>query len=316
MCGACHDIVTPHGAELERTFQEWKQSVFSTLPSGATCAQCHMNRGATDAPIAKFEKSPPRRLHSHRQVGVDLALTDFPERDIQKQKVEELLASTLQSALCVKQIGPQASLRVIVDNVAVGHSFPSGSGQDRRVWFEVIAYQNGAPIYQTGVVKDGELAVDTMSDPDRWLIRDRIYDKQKKEVHMFWDAACFDSNLLPAQVTFDTLDPRFYKTHVYTAFPAGAALLNGTPDRVTLRIRIQPVGLDILDDLIASKDLDPSFRAAMPTIDVGPILEWTPAEATKKYFDSDNLPVSCVTKSNLNVAADKYPAPTYSMKCN
>src|SRR5690606_10900943 len=30
MCGSCHDIVTPGGAHIERTFQEWQASIFAT----------------------------------------------------------------------------------------------------------------------------------------------------------------------------------------------------------------------------------------------------------------------------------------------
>src|SRR5262249_41642754 len=42
LCGSCHDIVTPAGAAIERTFQEWQASVFS-MTKGASCAQCHMH---------------------------------------------------------------------------------------------------------------------------------------------------------------------------------------------------------------------------------------------------------------------------------
>ena len=29
MCGACHDVITPHGAHIERTFVEWKASLYA-----------------------------------------------------------------------------------------------------------------------------------------------------------------------------------------------------------------------------------------------------------------------------------------------
>jgi len=314
LCGACHDIVTPHGAELERTFKEWQGSVFST-PAGATCASCHMNQSTSDVPIANVPNAPKRRVHSHRQSGVDLALTDFPEKDIQKQKVLDLLSTTLQTALCVKQIGAQAELRVLLDNVGAGHAFPSGSAQDRRVFVEVIATQNGMPVYQSGVVADGARPTDAMTDPDRWLVRDCIFDDAQKEVNMFWQAASFESISIPAQLTFDMLDPRFYKSHLYWRFPVSGMLFMGQPDRVTMRVRIQPIGLDVLDDLIASGDLDMSLRAQMQTLDVGALLEWTPAKATKKFFDSDNLVVACSSDTNFNVSADKFAAPAHT-KCS
>src|SRR4051812_21571033 len=42
LCGACHDIVTGHGASIETTFAQWQASVFSQPPAGETCGQCHM----------------------------------------------------------------------------------------------------------------------------------------------------------------------------------------------------------------------------------------------------------------------------------
>ena len=47
------------------------------------------------------------------------------------------------------------------------------------------------------------------------------------------------------------------------------------PARVTLRLRIRALGLDLLDDLIGSGDLDPAIRSRVPTFDVGAArLEW------------------------------------------
>ena len=82
---------------------------------------------------------------------------------------------------------------------------------------------------------------------------------------------------------------------------------------MTLRVRLQPIGLDVLDDLISSGDLDPRFRAAMPTFTLGGTLEWTQAAATREYVDPDTgRPVHCVTNSNLDVTAARFPAPVRS----
>jgi len=98
-----------------------------------------------------------------------------------------------------------------------------------------------------------------------------------------------------------------------------------TPDRVTLRLRLQPVGLDVLDDLIQSGDLDPSVRSSMPTYDISfsptvdmPLLEWTAANismANLRWFeDSDATPVYCVSPSGLNVQT-RTPAMNH-VKCS
>ena len=90
---------------------------------------------------------------------------------------------------------PGANVMVVVDNVASGHQWPSGAAQDRRLWFEVIAYKNGAPIYQSGIVPDGSAPTEVMvaNDPDFWLIRDCMFDAAGKETHAFWDAATTES---------------------------------------------------------------------------------------------------------------------------
>ncbi len=73
------------------------------------------------------------------------------------------------------------------------------------------------------------------------------------------------------------------------------------------------VGLEIVDSLIASGDLDPSVRAAFTTFQVGKQVEWTMATATSIYIDRNTgQRVFCATNTNLNVQADKFPAPTRS----
>jgi hypothetical protein len=311
MCGACHDITTQHGAALERTYAEWQASVFAHAPGGATCGQCHMAQSSTLQPIASAPGLAPRRLHAHTFAAIDTALTTFPNADKQKTAVQSLLDTTLQSALCVSTQGPP-QIRVLLENVAAGHGFPSGAAQDRRVWVEVVAYSGANVVYQSGVVADGTSPV-ASADPDRWLLRDCIFDETGKEVRMFWQAASYESNALLGQATFDTLDPRFYQTHVAQSFPRGGGSLSGPVDRVTMRVRVQPIGIDVLDDLVTSGDLDPKYKAAMTTLDVGSLVTWTSATATTTYME-DRTPLSCITTTSFNVAADKVPA-TNHVKC-
>jgi hypothetical protein len=101
---------------------------------------------------------------------------------------------------------------------------------------------------------------------------------------------------------------------LFRDFPRREAL-SAMPDRVTARIKIRPVGLDVIDDLIESGDLDPLVRDEIPTFDVGrsETLEWTADAVTQTYLQ-DGLPVRCVSNTNLNAAADKVPAPEHE-KC-
>jgi hypothetical protein len=135
-----------------------------------------------------------------------------------------------------------------------------------------------------------------------------MFDATPKQVSMFWQAATTEGNELPMPVTTDITDPRYYQTHVYQQFPRGTnATLPQMPDQVTLRIRLQPIGLDVIQDLGSSGDLDAGIAANMPTWDVVPTVTWTAATATLTYQELGQ-PVSCISTTAFNVAADKYLA--------
>ena len=84
-------------------------------------------------------------------------------------------------------------------------------------------------------------------------------------------AKSVESEQLPPAVTNDPTDARYF--HSVTRrfqFPEGAS-----PERVTVRVRLRPMGLDVIDDLIATGDLDPSLRARIPVYDLGGTkVEW------------------------------------------
>jgi hypothetical protein len=271
-----------------------------------------MNQSASKGPIAQVsgESLPARYTYAHDFPGVDVGL---PGGSTSEQSVvEQFLQTTLQTALCVTQ---QGGVRAIVDNVAAGHFWPSGAAQDRRAWAEVVATKAGKVIYQSGVVPEGGSVTALTNDPDLWLLRDCMFDTTGNQVDMFWQAASTESNELPAPVTFVTTDPNFYKTHVYQLFPrAMNTTLPQMPDQVTLRFRIQPIGVDVLQSLVASGNLDAGVVAEMPILDVTPIVTWTPATATLTYQEQGQ-PVTCVSPSNLNVAADKTLAVNH-VKCS
>jgi hypothetical protein len=310
LCGACHDIDAPPGAHIERTFAEWQASVYSQA-EGDTCGECHMTRSATTGPIAQTEGSlPSRYTYAHDFPGVDVALPTGPASV--QASVQTFLGTTLQTALCVTQLG---GVRVIVDNVAAGHFWPSGAAQDRRAWAEVIASKAGQVIYQSGVVPAGTPVTAVQNDPDLWLLRDCMFDDAGAQTDRFWLAASTEGNELPAPVTFNPTDPNYYKTHIVQSFPRALnSALPQMPDQVTLRFRIQPVGLDVLNDLVSTGDLDAGIAAAMPVFDVTPLVTWTAATATLTYQENGQ-PVACASPSNLNVAADKNPAPS-NMNCS
>jgi hypothetical protein len=325
LCGACHDIVTTQGAHIERTYADWQASIFSDPDGGDTCGQCHMQELPKMGlvPIAQAPNVEARKYHVHSFPAIDTALTPgFPAGPpdagaaLGEFDLQTFLDTTFQTALCVVQEDGNGAIRVIVDNVASGHSVPSGSAQDRRLWAEVIAYKAGKVIYQSGVVPEGKPVTGLANDPDLWLIRDCMFDAQGQQVDMFWQAATYETNLIPYPVTSNPTDPRFYQTHVVQYFPRSpTATLPQAPDKITLRLLLQPIGADVLQDLVDSGDLDASVAASMGTLVFPePILTWTPATATQMYTDEvTNHPVACVGDTALNVTADKVPAVNHTM---
>ena len=112
-------------------------------------------------------------------------------------------------------------------------------------------------------------AVSSESDPDLWLLRDRALDAQGNEAHMFWDIASVERKTLPAQATANPALPEYYTSHLQRRFPLALSNSNpGVPDRVTVRLRLVPIGFEVLDDLIESGHLDPALREKMPTLDL------------------------------------------------
>jgi Cytochrome c554 and c-prime len=278
-CGGCHDIVNKHDAPVERTYVEWGKTLFSDPTAGQTCVRCHMSQ--TTGPASTMSAGKTRSLGSHALPGVDVALTaDFPEADTQHALVQQFLDSTLQGTLCLDDT---QRIQVTLDNVNAGHFWPSGATPDRRAWIEVTAYSGDQVIYQSGVVPDGQ-SVETLDDPDLWLIRDCLYDDQMAPVDLFWQAFSISpSNQIPGPVLPKVTDPTsFSRSHVKYVFPAGtAAPLPVRPDRVTLSVHIKPIGDDVLDDLVKSQDLDPAVAAKVPvfTLGEGAAMEWTAAKA-------------------------------------
>ncbi|HSY25710.1 MAG TPA: multiheme c-type cytochrome [Polyangiaceae bacterium] len=344
-CGSCHDIVVRDtDAAIERTYAEWSHSAFSTA-TGSTCIQCHMTPSAAMQPAATVSNAPLRTVHAHDFPAVDSVLggavaaggadndggadeggsgsgTDVDAQDGGGERAvvaQTLNGGVIAGALCVTGAG---GVRVILDAVGVGHGWPSGAVQDRRAWVEVVAYQAGNIVYQSGVVPDGQSPTGVPNDPDFWLLRDCMFGAQGQQVNMFWQAASTEGNELPALATFNALDPSFYATHIEQRFPRSGNPVPTYPDRVTMRLRLQPIGIDVLQDLVASGDLDAAVIAEMPTFGVsltgpsGPaMLEWTPS-ATVVYENSDDgTPGTCVGTAGFNVNATRTPA-TNPTKCS
>ncbi len=310
LCGTCHDVVNGHGVAIERSFAEWQASAFAGN-AGSTCGQCHMPIGAERGPIADAAAGPARERHAHRFPGVDLALSDFPEQAEQRQAVQSLLDTTLRTALCVRGSEESASLVVLVQNLA-GHDWPSGAAQDRRAWFEVAAYTAHTETYRSGAVAPGK-DPDPATDPELWLVSDCLLDQDGNAVSKLWDALQVDSNLLPAQSTFERSAPEFFQSVVARSFPKDpSASLKHAPTRATLDVHLLPFPFTLFDDLFSDPtrlgmdaDRVARLRQELGALRVGQQLVWTAAAATDtahgafSYLDR-GVPMSCVSSTGLD----------------
>jgi len=280
-CGSCHDVVTPAGVHLERTFGEWQATIFGqdNPKTHLSCTQCHMF--ATDGVITSgpgaADLSVPLRpygVHEHTFAGIDQALTPWPETDTQAEKIHRDLDPAIQVKMCLTPVNGD-QIELTLDNRGAGHKWPSGAAQDRRAWVELIAYddQNNV-VFSTGVVPDGmdpdELAG---TDPNLWQINDKVVDGGGQPVHFFWEVASFDeTNTLKGPITSDPANPAY--VHSTTRdFPVPG--LRATIARITVRVRIRAVPLVMLDDLVSGGELDAAIPGKVQTLDLaGTDVEW------------------------------------------
>jgi hypothetical protein len=305
LCGSCHDIVTPDGAHIERTYAEWQASFYADpdpddpeQPAvyGLTCGSCHMRRET--GTIADFPGvRGDRDRHSHMFVGVDVALTDFPDAELgpqlraeQREAIADMRKTSLCASMCVRETdASEAEITVWLHNEAAGHSWPSGSTPDRRAWVELNARDGAEQILlESGVIGEDE-AISALADPNLWLLRDRLFDTQGQETHMLWAAASYESELLGVPEAFGAA------AHEQT-WASRTYLVPALPARVDLRVHLRAIGLEVLEDLVASGDLDPAVIEAFETFDVAPAsLSWTPEGATPSEGEVDYG--TCVSSS-------------------
>jgi len=303
MCGSCHDVITPAGVHLERTFSEWKSTIFASSDPAASlsCARCHMTPAKdviADGPgLAVVARD--FGFHDHGFPAIDQALTSFPGADAQTAGIAAILNPALAivsprppgggnppGGICLI---PPDKLSVRIDTFNDGHNFPSGAAHDRRSWVEVVAYAaDGSVLFSSGVVPEGmdpeDLHDDIIDCVDGNPVSFRcsgFWDRARKAdgspARFFWDVASETGFALKPPVTLDPNSPTFdhSTTVVYSVGAAWPQI-----DRITARVLTQPLPHALLRDLMASGDLDPSFVRPLPRLQgTGATKTWNKATA-------------------------------------
>ena len=300
MCGSCHDIVTPGGVHIERSFAEWKTTIFATNEmNGLTCSACHMKK--TTGVIAEGPGldvgSRLNGLHDHTLPAVDQAMIPFPNLDTQAAGVRDIIDAALNitgprpiaggagpGGICLP---PSGELSVRVDSISVGHNYPSGASQDRRVWLEVIAYDTANNVvFSSGAVGDDQDPED-LADPyldctetglgkctGFWA---RIAKADGTRAKFFWEVADEKSVFIKPAVTIDPNDPLYDHSTTTTWNLTG---LYAQINHITARVRTRPFNYTLLKSLVASGDLDAQYAASIKTLDsAGASRTWAKATA-------------------------------------
>jgi hypothetical protein len=315
LCGSCHDVVTPSGVHIERTFKEYRDGIFSKSATGAppafgSCVGCHMP--GQQALAASVPGAGMRNVHEHLWPGIDLPLTDFPHGDAMRSAVEDCELRTSVSFFTLEVTPPDLFSFQIETNA--GHDQPSGATQDRRMWLEVLAYDASGKLLDqisSGNIADHEVEErfpgDPKYDPHLLLFSDHIYDTQEKPVHMFWQAAKsrahpdgYESNLLPSATTTYIEGKHAVMKQYRLRTDAGL------PARITARLRVRPIGLDVLQELVDSGDLAPAFLPKMQTLTFGTELEWTPEKGVMKTVHAPSAKADCKKYKCLLDPGSKY----------
>jgi hypothetical protein len=258
---------------LERTLQEYLESVNSKPGAGFnSCQGCHMKRSRIEQLAAPgYPGVTAREVHSHLWPGVDVALTpDMPNQDALRSAIEkcEFQAATISHFVVVWGDwlpGEPFKFTVEIEQMA-GHKLPSGAAQDRRLWIELVAYDEaGQVVLESGKIADGELEEKPKDHPkyDPYFVpfRDYLKDAEGRDTHMFWEAKTIVSQQLLAPTKPEV-------PHVSTRTFVTNRPMTRPPQRIELRLRMRPMGVDVLQDLVKSGHLDASIIDAMPTFTV------------------------------------------------
>jgi hypothetical protein len=296
MCGSCHDIVNGHGVAIERTFAEWRTTIFSgsDVANHLSCGGCHMRSSteqvANTGPVRDFG------FHQHVWQGIDEAVTTFPGGSDLATQIQGdldpaigLVGATPISGppapggICVDQ-GNGGEITVRLDSLGLGHAWPSGAAQDRRAWLSLTAMDaNGSAIFQTGIVPDG-MDPEDIDDPNLFALYDRALGSDGSAEDMFWDITsettpCADQ--LPCQlkppVTIDVNSPQF--DHSTTkVFAIGA--LQSQIETIQAQVFIRPYNYRVINDLISTGDLGSDVIPVINTLTIaGTIRSWNRATA-------------------------------------
>jgi len=200
-CGSCHHVFHPvTNFPLERTYDEWKRSVYAR--AGIVCQDCHMmpveiavrTARTLVKPVNPGKASPmgPERqtVYTHEFVGANFAVPSLlgsePHARIARARLES--AAELKMQLPEKAItGQLVRFRVEVVNVGAGHNLPTSLTEVREVWLDVTVTDPGGEI----LMRSGALDDHGGIDPEANIFNVTAVDKDGNVTHKPWEISHF-----------------------------------------------------------------------------------------------------------------------------
>jgi Zn-finger protein len=203
-CANCHHVFHPvNNFPIERTYDEWKNSVYSQ--NGIICQDCHMADVEDAVEIARTMKKVKRagkasndgpdrdHIYKHNFDGANFTIPGL----LGYTKHSEAATKRLQSAAQLEVISPDefkagkmGGFKVKVTNVAAGHNLPTSLTEVRQMWLEVeVTDEAGKKILHSGWL-DKEHNV----DPDAAMFNAVSVDKDGKHTVKPWEIVRFESN--------------------------------------------------------------------------------------------------------------------------
>jgi len=200
-CGSCHHVFHPvTNFPIERTYDEWKQSVYAR--AGIVCQDCHMMpvEKAVEAartlvkPVNPGKASPlgPDRetVYTHEFVGGNFALPEL----LGSEKHAGIARERLKSAAEVRILLPEKAVsgqlvkfHVEVFNVGAGHNLPTSLTEVRQMWLDVTVKDPDGRILMRSGALDDQGAI----DPEANIFRAVAVDKNGKETYKPWAISHF-----------------------------------------------------------------------------------------------------------------------------
>jgi hypothetical protein len=173
ICGTCHDVKhVAFGTDLETTYTEWKNSPYNSSDpeKRVTCQGCHMYQrpgvpatGSTPRPenpgsATDYSDERPH-ISTHYFVGGNAAVPPMFGAQEKSTMAEERLKHAAEIDVDLSRIG-QKEVRVVVKNTGAGHSIPTGLGDLRQVWLELVLKDKSGQIQYASGLLDKEGIID------------------------------------------------------------------------------------------------------------------------------------------------------------